>query len=35
MYLEPENNRKVITQIKKVLKAGRKPNIRDYLEMAV
>ena len=34
MYLCPENNRKIITQIKKVLKAGGTPNARDYLENA-
>jgi len=34
MYLCPENNRKIITSIKKVLKAGGTPNARDYLENA-
>jgi hypothetical protein len=32
MYLCPENNRKIITAIKKVLKEGGEPNVRDYLE---
>ena len=35
IYLCPENNRKVITQIKKVFKAGREPKVNDYLEMVV
>ena len=34
MYLVPENNRKIITSIKKVLKEGGTPNVRDYLEHA-
>ena len=35
MYLCPENNRKLVTQIKQVLKEGRQPNVNDYLEFAV
>ena len=35
LNLEPENNRKLITKIKNVLKAGKTPKVRDYIETAV
>ena len=35
IYLSPENNRKVITLIKKVFREGGEPKVEDYLEMTI
>ena len=34
VFLCPENNRKLVTAIKEVLRDGRQPKVRDYLESA-